>query len=132
MQPHYIGHLELDPLPDGRNWRTEHTFGLWTPAMGLVSVPSGFKTDLASVPQIFWNILPPFGKYSEAAVIHDYCYRTHLVSRAVADGLLRTGMILCRVPRWQRFVIYWAVRIFGGHAYADGKRRISFLSHRHD
>jgi len=37
----------------------------------IITVPVGFITDFASIPQIFWNILPPFGPYGKAAVIHD-------------------------------------------------------------
>ncbi|MEM9213525.1 MAG: DUF1353 domain-containing protein [Cyanobacteria bacterium P01_F01_bin.150] len=38
----------------------------------VISVPAGFQTDFASVPCVFWPILPPVGRYSKAAVIHDY------------------------------------------------------------
>ena len=40
-----------------------------------VVVPKGFRTDLASSPRILWPILPPFGRWSAAAVLHDYLYR---------------------------------------------------------
>lgn len=125
MNAHFVGELELHPLPDGRNWQLAHPFGFWTPRAGLVPVPTGFKTDLASIPQLFWNILPPFGKYTEAAVIHDYLYRTHIGTRKVADQTLLAGMKVCHVPRWQRVVIYLAVRWFGGMAWRDDARHIS-------
>ena len=38
-----------------------------------ITVPAGFKTDLASIPRLFWRILPrDGGKYRAAAVVHDY------------------------------------------------------------
>ena len=123
MKPHFINQPELTQCPDGRNFRLDHAFGFWSPRTGVVSVPSGFITDLASIPRLFWNILPPFGKYTEAAVIHDYLYRTHLTTRAVADRTLLEGMRLCRVSRWQRVVIYCAVRLFGGIPWNDDTRR---------
>jgi len=124
MKAHFTNELELHPLPDGRNFRLAHVFGLFTPATGLIVVPAGFITDLASIPRLFWNILPPFGKYTAGAVIHDYLYRTRLVSRALADRTLLTGMKLGRVPFWQRLVIYWNVRIFGGFAWRDDARHL--------
>jgi Protein of unknown function (DUF1353) len=128
MLPHFINQPELIQCPDGRNFRlgldaTSRCFGFWSPRTGVVSVPGGFITDLASIPRLFWNILPPFGKYTEAAVIHDYLYRTHLTSRAVADRTLLEGMRLCHVSRWQRVVIYVAVRLFGGIPWNDDARR---------
>ena len=119
MKPHFIHQLDLTPQPDGRNWRLDHGFAFWTPLVGLVTVPAHFETDLASIPKLFWNILPPFGKYTEAAVIHDYLYRTHITSRSTADRTLLAGMEVCVVPRWQRVVIFCAVRLFGGFAWFD-------------
>jgi hypothetical protein len=118
----FLTHLLLEPLPDGRNWRVESPFACATSCNWHFTVPTGFKTDLASVPRLFWNILPPFGKYTEAAVLHDWLYRTHLLTRAQADGLLLEAMVLCRVPRWQRALIYGAVRCFGWAAWSDEKR----------
>ena len=123
MSPKFLTHLLLTPLPDGRNWRVESPFA-YACAGGQVhfTVPTGFRTDLASIPRLFWNILPPFGKYTEAAVLHDWLYRTHLVSRPQADALLLEAMTLCRVPAWQRVVIYGAVRLFGWSAWHNEKR----------
>lgn len=38
----------------------------------LIRVPSGFKTDFATVPKILRWLIPPMGKYSWAAVVHDF------------------------------------------------------------
>lgn len=112
-------------MPDGKTWRLDGPFS-YSPALGgHITVPTGFVTDLASIPKLFWNILPPFGKYTEAAVIHDWLYRTHKIPRAGADAILLEAMDLCRVPAWQRRVIYLAVRIFGGFAYRNEKRWIN-------
>ena len=131
MNPHFIGELDLNPLKDGRNWRLTHAFGFWTPDTALITVPKWFVTDLASIPQLFWNILPPFGKYSQAAVVHDYLYRTHITTRRVADWTLLCGMRVCRVPRWQRVTIYCAVRLFGWLCWHDDGRRISAINPHH-
>lgn len=124
LKPHFTNKLSLTPNKDGVTWTLDHAFGYWSARTSVVSVPKDFVTDLASIPKIFWNILPPFGKYTEAAVIHDYVYRTHLFRRAVCDGILLEAMRLCDVPRWQRVVIYLAVRAFGWMAWRDEKRNI--------
>jgi hypothetical protein len=118
----FLTHCLLSPLADGRNWRVESPFGYLTSWNFHFTVPVGFKTDLASIPRLFWNILPPFGKYTEAAVLHDWLYRTHLVPRPDADQVLLEAMALCHVPRWQCAVIYGAVRLFGWCAWHDEKR----------
>jgi hypothetical protein len=38
----------------------------------LIEIADGFHTDLASVPRIFWALLPPSGVYEKAAVLHDF------------------------------------------------------------
>ena len=81
------------------------------------TIPKGFITDFASVPKAFWSILPPMGKYGLAALLHDYLYRTGLVSRKEADKLFLKMMKKLGVSRWKRIVMYLAVRVFGGKAY---------------
>lgn len=39
---------------------------------GLVTVPAGFITDLASIPWPYNKVFKPDGKWSRAAVVHDY------------------------------------------------------------
>jgi len=124
VKSHFTNELELRPCNDGRNWIVAHVFGLFTPLTGLIVVPSGFLTDLASIPRLFWNILPPFGKYTRAAVIHDFLYRTRICSRKTADRTLLAGMKLCGVPLWQRVLIYGNVRAFGLIAWEDDARHI--------
>lgn len=124
MNSHFIGHPELTQCADGRNFRVVSPFGFWTPRTGLVSVPKGFITDLASIPRVFWNLLPPFGKYTNAAIVHDYLYRTHLCSRAMADYVIWQGMRASRVGFAVRLLIWGNVRLFGWIAWRDDARRI--------
>lgn len=78
-----------------------------------ITVPSGFKTDLASIPQVLWNILPPVGSYDHAAVLHDFLYQFGGVTRAEADGVLNEAMELAQVNRVKRWAIYSGVRVGG-------------------
>src|SRR4051812_33768138 len=37
-----------------------------------ITVPAGFVTDFASVPQFMYWLIPSYGQYTNAAVVHDY------------------------------------------------------------
>ena len=39
-----------------------------------IVVPSGVKSDFASIPRLFWNILPPH-RFALSSITHDYLYR---------------------------------------------------------
>jgi len=39
-----------------------------------IIIPVDFKTDLSSVPKFLWGIMPPFGNFLLAALVHDYLY----------------------------------------------------------
>lgn len=85
-----------------------------------VTVPKGFITDFASVPRILWSILPPTGRYTKAAVLHDFLYSnaSHLeLTRKQCDKMFLQGMGVLGVKRWVRNIIYRAVRIFGGRYF---------------
>lgn len=77
-------------------------------------VPAGFKTDFASVPRVFWNIIPPTSpRYTKAAVLHDWFYAKQGVTRSDADGLFRRIMRDSGVGKVKRGIMWLAVRAFG-------------------
>jgi hypothetical protein len=78
-----------------------------------IEVPKGFITDLASVPRPFWALLPPGGKYSKAAVVHDYMYVYHY-DKEYADKTFRDALKECGVGSIRRNIMYYAVKLFGG------------------
>lgn len=82
-----------------------------------IVVPKGFVSDGASVPWFFWKIVPPFGNYLRAAVVHDYLYRVGCLSRRVADAVLWSMAIADKTPKWQMRVIDTGLAIGGGPAY---------------
>lgn len=82
----------------------------------LITVPKGFVTDLASIPRPLWIFFPPFGKYNEAAVVHDYLYsvqNTTGLNRKLADKIFKFIMKECGVDCATREVLYLGVRNFG-------------------
>lgn len=87
-----------------------------------VICPVGFQTDFASIPRIFWGIIPPWGKYGKAAVVHDFlCVnRFYLdendqrvfVTRAECDAIFLEAMTVLDVPYFQRHAMFLAVRTY--------------------
>jgi Protein of unknown function (DUF1353) len=79
-------------------------------------VPTGMPTDFASVPRPFVWFLPRYGRYTRAAILHDYLWRfrvgsdTQPVSRRDADGLFRRVMRELNVPFLRRWIMWGAVR----------------------
>ena len=113
--------LLVSPLADGNTWvvMREFDFVLGDSGGAPIAVPMGFETDFASIPRPFWAILPKWGKYGNAAVVHDWLYwsQSEGSTRAQADSALRDGMITLHVSPLQREPIYWAVRLFGWLAW---------------
>ncbi len=97
----------------GRFWRLARPL-TYTGARDMFIVPANFRTDLASVPRVFWALLPPFGAYQRAAVVHDWLCRNRQVSYRDADGVFRRILRESGVPRWQRGLLYAGVRL--GHS----------------
>ena len=81
--------------------------------IGMIWVPDGFTTDLASVPRlpVAWLIAGGIG--NRAAVVHDWlCVKRHYTSvtaaRIFAEALAASG-----VSAWRRALMYAAVRCCG-------------------
>ena len=82
-----------------------------------IIVPLGFKTDFASIPRLFWRVLPPCGAYGKAAVLHDFLYATQTGTREWCDDIFLEAMEVLNVPSWKRRTMYKAVRLFGWLAW---------------
>ena len=105
-------HFEL--LPNGRSARLIKDYKVSLVGILTITAPAGFETDFASVPRLFWRIVPPWGRYSPAAVVHDFLYHTGLVTRAEADRIflghfIRTKVALHANNRRQQERIYLVI-----------------------
>jgi len=125
-------------MDDGRHGELTDKFCV-TIGKRLICAPKGFITDFASVPRLFWRLIPPWGKYSRASVIHDYLYKTGNLVEAIAGEEVTTGkkpdarkdadlvfLALMRnlgVSSWQSYLIYRAVRIGGGRAWKRYRKK---------
>lgn len=79
----------------------------------LIVIPKGFRTDFASVPRLFWRIIPPAGSYNKATVVHDYLYQSRQCSRCLADAIFREAMTELGVGFVRLWLMWFAVRCFG-------------------
>lgn len=87
-------------------------------------VPKGMLTDLASVPRVARSVAGRVGRHLEASIVHDYLYgRRSPTNREYADAVFNAGMKASGVPRFRRWLIYRAVRAFGGKAWRHGRNQ---------
>lgn len=94
-----------------------------------ITVPKGFKTDLASVPRACWWFIAPFD-VARPGVVHDYlywCIRQYRAAqgeeqdvclvadaKVAADKVFKEAMTLStHVPSWKQYLAHKAVAVFG-------------------
>ncbi len=80
-------------------------------------VPTATITDFASVPIVIRWLVPKYGRYNKAAVLHDWLVSPSNLSRPSrrdADGLFRRTMRELGVGFLRRRTMWAAVRIWGG------------------
>lgn len=92
----------------------------------IVKIPKGMETDFASIPRFFWRLFPPhLKKYRQGAVVHDYLYMTEdiVTSRAYADAEFRRILIKKGTARWQAWLFWSVIRMFGNKNWKKFKTR---------
>lgn len=102
-----------------RTIRYEH--GLLAP----VIIPRKFHTDLGSIPWVL-KIIPGFrptdpGK--RAFLVHDWCYRKQLADRRIVDAIMYSALVADGMAKWQAYVCWMGVRLFGRKAWRENQRR---------
>lgn len=106
--------------------RVSHKDGKWelvdalvyqSEIIGRVVVPVGFSTDFASVPRIPLAYMLFGDVVHEPAVIHDYLYATHKVSRSIADRVMVEAMTASNINVCRRWLMWVGVRLFGWVRY---------------
>jgi hypothetical protein len=124
----FTGTLRLTSLDaDCRVWRLEEPLRYEIGELGsgaLIVIPEGFVTDGASIPRLIQGVLPAWGRWSRAAIIHDYLCRSiddgHPIGvmgwgiigrRHQADAIFREAMLVSEVPRPLAWIMWAAVRL---------------------
>lgn len=108
---------------DDTDWRLEEQV-VYAGRTDTFTVPEGTLTDFASVPRVFAWLVPKYGRYTAAAVLHDHLVRVERpagrISPRDADGLFRRAMRELGVPFLQRWFMWGAVRL-GSLTDRDGR-----------
>lgn len=115
MKPEFMTELVLQAYKP-YEWLLFKRLIYYSPQIGKVIVPSGFRTDLASIPKIVRSFIPQNGRHRAAAVVHDYLYRyagIHGFSRRLVDRVFLEAMEASGVPAYRRKIMYRFVRLLG-------------------
>ena len=85
------------------------------------TVPAGFESDGASVPEFLWATVSPAidPRTLDGALAHDYLYRTcpQGWTRKAADGLFYDYIRAHGLSFFRSQKAYWGVRLFGGKSW---------------
>ena len=89
-----------------------------------ITVPAGFESDGASIPELLWGVVFPRGdrKALFGAIVHDYIYRTHPEgwTREDADEVFLYLLQQGGVSYIRRIRAYFGVRLFGKSSWEAG------------
>lgn len=79
----------------------------------VITIPSGFKFDGATIPRYFWKIIghPFTPRFIEASLVHDYLCKNKM-NRRKADRKFRELLRANGVARWRAYLMYGAVRTY--------------------
>lgn len=81
---------------------------------GTWAVPSGYRTDWASVPRLLWWFTPQSGKWNRAAVVHDWLITDGLfygmTTSPRVDAEFRHALKACGVGFIRRWLMWAGVR----------------------
>ena len=104
----YVGRKERPYL-----WEINKEINIALSDNSILTIPKGFTTDFASVPKVFWSLIPPIGEANISWIIHDYLYDTKdLRGRKFADKEMLYWMHKKGQDKLSSRVMYWSVRIF--------------------
>lgn len=100
----------------------DHPFRYDSDLAGLITVPTGFYTDFASVPRLGLLYAMLGDRAHQPAVIHDFLYATGTTTRSMADHVLYEAMTVIEIADWQRDLIYAGVRAGGWYAWEQHRK----------
>lgn len=117
--------LILAELPQKDLWAIGAPL-VFSGSQGTITVPTGFVTDLASIPHIIdWiPFLDRTGASRRPGALHDWLYAgMRSKGKDWCDNLLREALMAEGLSALEASVYYKAVHLFGGSAWEfDGKR----------
>ncbi len=113
----FNGEIVVSPIqPTGKRWTVKQAFTYIGKTQSF-TVPEGFTTDFASVPRPFTWLLPRYGRWTQAAILHDFLWaeaREGRIHKFDADGIFNRAMRELGVPYLRRWIMWTAVRWASG------------------
>jgi hypothetical protein len=107
----------MEPVDKG--WRLLTSLKYYSETLGQeITVPSGFFTDLASVPRLFrWLVPVANAKNRKAAIVHDYlcteaAQKFYGIDQRMADKIFREALAVCNVHPVGQWVMWTPVRAY--------------------
>ena len=117
MKPQFLTELDVRAVPQGYRLLAPLTY--YSAVLDkLITVPTGFVTDFASVPAPGRILISGHGHDRWAAVVHDYLYSEKKFTRKQADEVFLEALELSGVNLVKRRIMYRAVRTGGWFFYA--------------
>lgn len=115
MKPEFLSRLRSEDL-DSRRFRLLEPLGFRSKIFkGDIVVPAGFISDGTS------DLLKDDTK--TPAVVHDFLYQRHLVSKHKADRIFLEAMKAWKTPLIERWKKYIGVVVLGQSSYNSGPER---------
>lgn len=120
----------LEPVEGSSKWKLVHgwivdDYGKDGELERRWVVPTGFVTDFASIPRLFWRVTGhPIDKHHRyAALLHDYLYSVggDEDDRKYADKLYRRMLEASGMGWWSAWMEYKVLRWFGKSHFNQGK-----------
>ena len=121
----FLNHLITESISDNKSILLENLYFFSHRLFCQITIPKYFETDFCSVPRIAGIYTWLGGKYKRAGALHDYLYRTAIVTRATADAILRDAIIAEDGSYIDAYSMWAAVRVFGNIYYNP-----QFIEHR--
>lgn len=116
---YFVGRVLIEMMDDLVCVRESYSFV--TKYGWEIKVPENFLSDGASTPRLIWNVFHPFDRrYLGIAIVHDFLYFAHLVSRETSDAVFLDGI---NASDTVRRILYDAVRFGGEESYQTGPAR---------
>jgi hypothetical protein len=124
--------IKLAPALNGFNntWEYELLDDVGTTVAGQpIVVPRMFSYDGATIPSLAWKLIyTPFDPIVMApALVHDWLYSNHQVSKEDADTALKNLLMQNGVPGDKASIIHKAVAWFGNEAWENKPNDIAYL-----
>lgn len=120
--------LDMRDLPNGKRLIIE-PFKCIDEKLGLeFTVPAGFVSDLASIPDWMTSIFHKIGDHDKAAVGHDYLYVSQICSKKRADMFFLHGMLDQGQKEWRSRAMYLGVVVGGNKSWSKHEERLKRLA----